>query len=112
MPVEISPGVGFGNESLKWTNSYRDWKFNSTCEHVKEIQYASSYWKLFPLLLTHLCNFMYSYRNLQSNGLTGRLPPELGNLRYLQELWLDSNRLQGPIPASGTYSFASTMHGM
>ncbi|KAK7287526.1 hypothetical protein RIF29_00807 [Crotalaria pallida] len=34
-----------------------------------------------------------------SNGLTGRLPPELGNLRYLQELRLDRNRLQGSVPA-------------
>ncbi|KAK7261055.1 hypothetical protein RIF29_27358 [Crotalaria pallida] len=28
-----------------------------------------------------------------------KLPPELGNLRYLQELRLDRNRLQGSVPA-------------
>ncbi|CAJ2650637.1 unnamed protein product [Trifolium pratense] len=57
--------------------------------------------------LTQLVNI-----NLQSNGLTGRLPSEFGNLRYLQEVRLDRNRLQGPVPASGTFNFASNMHGM
>ncbi|MCI03782.1 LRR receptor-like kinase, partial [Trifolium medium] len=51
-------------------------------------------------------------KSLKSNGLTGRLPSEFGNLRYLQEVRLDRNRLQGPVPASGTYNFASNMHGM
>jgi len=44
--------------------------------------------------------------------LTGRLPPELGNLRFLQELRLDRNRLQGPIPAGDSSNFGSNMHGM
>ncbi|KAK7244727.1 hypothetical protein RIF29_39553 [Crotalaria pallida] len=45
-----------------------------------------------------------------SNGLTGRLPPELGNLRYLQELRLDRNRLQGSVPAGSSSIFDSNMH--
>ncbi|KAG2371962.1 uncharacterized protein HKW66_Vig0240830 [Vigna angularis] len=52
------------------------------------------------------------FRNLQSNGLIGRLPPELGNLRFLQELQLDRNRLQGPIRAGDNSNFASNMHGI
>ncbi|CAF2372244.1 BnaAnng33340D [Brassica napus] len=39
-------------------------------------------------------------RNLQSNGLTGKLPPELGNLKYLKELHIDRNRLQGSLLAA------------
>src|ERR1044072_1442478 len=81
--------------------------FNYTCEHVEEIQYASSYRYLFPLLLTHLLNFMFSYGNLQSNKLAGRLPLKLGNLRYLKELWLHRNRLRGPIPTGGINNFGT-----
>ena len=36
--------------------------------------------------------------NLADNGLTGELPPGLGNLANLRELLLDDNRLRGPIP--------------
>ncbi|CAN6967756.1 unnamed protein product [Brassica rapa subsp. trilocularis] len=39
-------------------------------------------------------------RNLQSNGLTGKLPPELGNLKYLKELHIDRNRLRGSLLAA------------
>ncbi|KAL0703012.1 hypothetical protein Bca4012_059134 [Brassica carinata] len=38
--------------------------------------------------------------NLQPNGLTGKLPPELGNLKYLKELHIDRNRLQGSLLAA------------
>ncbi|KAL0736817.1 hypothetical protein Bca4012_013027 [Brassica carinata] len=42
--------------------------------------------------------------NLQSNGLTGKLPPELlGNLKYLKELHIDRNRLQGSLLAAAGY---------
>lgn len=54
-------------------------------------------------------------RNLQSNGLSGKLPPELGNLGYLEELYLDRNKLQGTVPAGGNKgltSNASKLHGM
>ena len=34
-----------------------------------------------------------------SAGLTGTLPPELGNLTSLRELWLEGNQLTGPIPS-------------
>ena len=36
--------------------------------------------------------------NLNSNRLTGGIPPELGNLVNLQELYLGSNQLTGEIP--------------
>ncbi|MGE5342021.1 MAG: fibronectin type III domain-containing protein [Candidatus Omnitrophota bacterium] len=36
--------------------------------------------------------------NLEQNNLTGTLPPELGNLSNLENLWLNSNQLAGPIP--------------
>ncbi|MXX70278.1 MAG: hypothetical protein F4Y73_00155 [Gemmatimonadetes bacterium] len=35
---------------------------------------------------------------LPGNGLTGTLPPELGDLTELQHLWLSDNELRGPIP--------------
>ena len=37
--------------------------------------------------------------NLDANGLSGRIPPELGNLTRLQTLDLGSNDLSGPIPS-------------
>ena len=36
--------------------------------------------------------------NLSLNDLTGQIPPELGNLRSLEKLELSSNDLEGPIP--------------
>ena len=36
--------------------------------------------------------------NLDSNNLTGPIPPELGDLSSLRSLGLDSNNLTGPIP--------------
>ena len=36
---------------------------------------------------------------LYSNGLSGPIPPEFGNLPDLELLRLESNRLQGPVPA-------------
>ena len=38
--------------------------------------------------------------NLQSNGLSGTIPAEVGNLTHLQKLSLSSNRLSGTIPAA------------
>ena len=46
-------------------------------------------------------------RNLQSNGLTGLIPPELSNLNHLLELRLDRNRLQGSVPAASSPDFSS-----
>ena len=36
--------------------------------------------------------------DLQDNGLSGEIPPELGNLTELARLWLDDNELTGEIP--------------
>ena len=33
------------------------------------------------------------------HGLSGPIPPEIGNLTHLEELWLRVNDLTGPIPA-------------
>jgi hypothetical protein len=35
---------------------------------------------------------------LQGNNLSGSIPPELGNLTKLEDLWLRDNELSGPIP--------------
>ena len=36
---------------------------------------------------------------LRGNGLSGKMPPELGNLSSLEGLLLDSNQLSGSIPS-------------
>ena len=36
---------------------------------------------------------------LDGNQLSGSIPSELGNLAYLQELWLHDNQLSGSIPS-------------
>ena len=40
------------------------------------------------------------FLRLQDNQLTGVMPPELGSLERLEELRLDGNRLTGPIPSA------------
>ena len=40
-----------------------------------------------------------THLELRENGLSGRVPPELGSLDQLQSLDLSWNRLSGPIPA-------------
>ena len=37
--------------------------------------------------------------DLYRRGLTGEIPPELGNLTQLRHVWLEDNRLSGEIPA-------------
>ena len=37
---------------------------------------------------------------LQTNGLVGRIPEEIGNLKHLALLALDGNYFFGPIPSS------------
>ena len=41
-----------------------------------------------------------TYLNLRNNQLTGSIPPEIGNLTYLDYLRLSSNQLTGEIPES------------
>jgi hypothetical protein len=43
---------------------------------------------------------MLAQIQLQSNQLSGRLPTELGTLRFLQHLDLGCNRFHGPVPAT------------
>lgn len=38
--------------------------------------------------------------DLSDNRLSGTIPPELGNLAYLEELLLHGNTLNGAIPAA------------
>jgi hypothetical protein len=45
--------------------------------------------------LTNLTNL-----SLRDNGLTGSIPPEIGNLTNLVRLWLSDNQLTGEIPES------------
>lgn len=76
-------------------------------------QCITSFLPLFtcPYLLLALAIFCF-YRNLQSNGLMGNMPTELGNLKYLQELRLDRNKLKGTLPASNGSDYPSDTSGM
>ena len=38
--------------------------------------------------------------DISNNHFHGHILPELGGLVGLREIWLDSNELQGPIPAT------------
>lgn len=69
---------------------------------------------LFLFSLFHLLTcFVFPFcSNLESNGLTGRLPSELGNLKYLQELRLDRNKLKGVVPAANGSDFPANTNGM
>ncbi|THG02025.1 hypothetical protein TEA_028605 [Camellia sinensis var. sinensis] len=67
---------------------------------------------LLPLLSSGTESAVYNNWNLQSNGLTGKLPSELGNFKYLEELRLDRNKLQGNVPATNSSDFTSSMHGI
>ena len=52
--------------------------------------------------------------SLSNNGLSGEIPPELGNLTKLNSLYLDGNGLSGEIPAelgNLTISGIITLHG-
>lgn len=71
--------------------------------NLSRFNFHLTFYIFFPAIIT---------RNLESNGLTGRLPPELGNLKYLEELWLDRNKLQGTVPAESDSNFTSSMHKM
>ena len=49
--------------------------------------------------------------SLQGNQLSGEIPPELGNLSYLEVLSLNDNRLSGEIPPKlGSLSYLETLH--
>jgi hypothetical protein len=47
----------------------------------------------------------YFIRDLSGNELTGSIPPQLGNISWLQTLELHNNHLTGTIPISSTNSY-------
>jgi len=47
-----------------------------------------------------LTSFLFSYRELYSNNITGPIPSNLGNLTNLVSLDLYLNSFSGPIPES------------
>ena len=48
-------------------------------------------------------NGSVTHLDLNNNELSGEIPPELGSLSSLQDLWLDGNQgLSGPLPGSLT----------
>ena len=51
-----------------------------------------------PPELGNIANLQWLHLN--SNQLTGEIPPELGNLAYLRSLELRSNQLSGCFPSS------------
>lgn len=56
------------------------------------------YVKLFEYFLIWVC--WLECRLLQNNNISGKIPPELGNLPKLQTLDLSNNRFSGFIPSS------------
>ncbi|GAV86808.1 Pkinase domain-containing protein/LRRNT_2 domain-containing protein/LRR_8 domain-containing protein [Cephalotus follicularis] len=58
--------------------------------------------RLFPDGTNSTKNGLFSLRNLlmQATSLGGRIPEEIGNLKYLKLLALDDNYFTGPIPRS------------
>ena len=51
-----------------------------------------------PPEIGNLTNLIYL--NLSGNQFTGSIPSEIGNLTNLNELWLNINQLSGQIPES------------
>ena len=45
-------------------------------------------------------NMLVFHRLLNGNDLTGTIPEELGNLRFLDRLQIDSNQISGSIPTT------------
>lgn len=44
--------------------------------------------------------FVFWFRKLPGNGITGKIPEEFGNLTSLTMLDLENNQLTGEIPSS------------
>lgn len=115
--VDEPQGIGFGVKPADRFNSARDWKLNQHPKNVcgeLELDMKLHYW--FCMIFVGLYAFLYfpslCCRNLQSNVLTGKLPYELGMLRYLEELRLDRNKFIGTIPAANSSQFSAIKHGM
>ena len=71
-------------DGLNWTNNSR-WLTDAPIGQWHGVTTAAAG------RVTHL--------DLQYNGLTGRIPPELGSLSILAELLLERNKLTGSIPS-------------
>ena len=90
-----------------WTNNANwlsdrpvgEW-YGVTAFNARVIRLNLSYNGLTGQIPPELGNLTYSIGlYLSVNGLTGQIPPELGNLRYLATLGLSWNQLAGEIPS-------------
>ena len=76
-----------------------DWKGVSTDVRGRVIQLFLGGNNLRGSIPPELGNLTYLQDlSLHGNSLTGHIPPELGNLAHLDVLWLEHNALTGPIP--------------
>lgn len=107
--VEESKGPRFGYEPIIRANSTRNRKF---VEHHKRVGYYYLRGCICSFYFLVVDSILCSCRNLESNGLTGALPAELGNLKSLVELRLDRNKLQGTVPAHSSADSVTNFHGM
>lgn len=68
-------------------------------EGIVGVFFIAVYCVLYGLEYSDL-DLLVERRLLQNNNISGKIPPELGNLPKLQTLDLSNNRFSGLIPAS------------
>lgn len=101
---------GWINCPVQFLQRLEIWLFLRHCKRILAFYFGWLTLTLSSFCFSDLINFCCC-RNLGSNGLTGRIPPELGNLKNLQKLWLDRNRLLGSLPVAGNPDFSSNKTG-